>query len=82
MCRCTGYENIIKAVKAGAEAMDRKPWRGKPWRGKPWRGADEGLTAMDDFNYHEPRTLDEAAAACARHRAACSLPAACRSFRR
>jgi aerobic carbon-monoxide dehydrogenase small subunit len=23
MCRCTGYENIIKAVKAGAEAMAR-----------------------------------------------------------
>jgi aerobic carbon-monoxide dehydrogenase small subunit len=24
MCRCTGYENIIKAVKAGAEAMARE----------------------------------------------------------
>ena len=23
MCRCTGYHNIIKAIKAGAEAMAR-----------------------------------------------------------
>jgi carbon-monoxide dehydrogenase small subunit len=21
LCRCTGYQNIVKAVKAGAEAM-------------------------------------------------------------
>jgi carbon-monoxide dehydrogenase small subunit len=23
ICRCTGYHNIVKAIKAGAEAMGR-----------------------------------------------------------
>ena len=25
LCRCTGYQNIVRAVKAGAEAMRRQP---------------------------------------------------------
>ncbi len=26
LCRCTGYQNILKSVRAGAEAM--RQWRG------------------------------------------------------
>jgi carbon-monoxide dehydrogenase small subunit len=25
LCRCTGYHNIVKAVKAGAAAMETEP---------------------------------------------------------
>ncbi len=30
LCRCTGYVNIVKAIKAGAEAMRRESDRSAP----------------------------------------------------
>ena len=38
LCRCTGYQNIVRAVQSAAQKM--KPGRRPPRPPRPWQGAD------------------------------------------
>ena len=38
LCRCTGYQNIVRAVQSAAQAM--KPGVPPPRHPRPWQGAD------------------------------------------